>query len=158
VLHLFTGTHSDYHRPSDDSPKLNIEGMRRVADMLVEVVQTTDAAPDRPAYIENKKFEAISISGDEATERPYFGGMPAYPNPEKDGVLLERVSEGSPAAKAGVKEGDVLLSVGEHRTVTLEDFQAALSNFKPGDKVKVKVRRGTDTVEGETVLTRRSRP
>jgi S1-C subfamily serine protease len=84
--------------------------------------------------------------------------MPAYPNPEKDGVLLERVSENSPAAKAGVKDGDVLLAIGEHRTVTLEDFQSALTNFKPGDKVKVKVRRGKETVEGETVLTRRGMP
>ena len=71
---------------------------------------------------------------------------------------MERITENSPAAKAGLKEGDVLLSVGEHRTVSLEDFQAALTNFKPGDKVKIKVRRGDATIEGETVLTRRGMP
>jgi hypothetical protein len=158
VLHLFTGTHSDYHRPSDDSPKLNIEGMRRVTDFLIDIVQATDAKAERPSYIEIKKVASIGPSDGEASDRPYFGSMPAYPNPEKDGVLLERVSENSPAAKAGVKDGDVLLSVGDHRTVTLEDFQAALTNFKPGDKVKVKVRRGKETVEGETVLTRRGMP
>jgi hypothetical protein len=158
VLHVFTGTHSDYHRPSDDAPKLNIEGMRRVTDLLVEAIEATDARSERPTYVEIKKFESIQ-SGDPASgDRPYFGSMPAYPNPEKDGVLLELVSEGSPAEKAGVRGGDVLLSVGEHRTVTLEDFQAALSNFKPGDKVKVKVRRGKETVEGETTLTRRGMP
>jgi hypothetical protein len=158
VLHLFTGTHSDYHRPSDDSPKLNIEGMRRVADFVVDVLLATDARTERPRYVEIKKVATIAPSNGEASDRPYFGSMPAYPNPEKDGVLLERIAENSPAAKAGLKDGDVLLSVGGHRTVSLEDFQAALSGFKPGDKVKIKVRRGQETVEGETVLTRRGMP
>jgi membrane-associated protease RseP (regulator of RpoE activity) len=158
VLHLFTGTHSDYHRPSDDSPKLNIEGMRRVADFLVDVVQAIDAKAERPGYIENKKIASIGSPDGAASDRPYFGSMPAYPNPEKDGVLLERITENSPAAKAGLKEGDVLLSVGGHRTVSLEDFQAALTNFKPGDKVKIKARRGDATIEGETELTRRGMP
>ena len=49
-------------------------------------------------------------------------------------------------------------SFGDKRVVTLEDFQAVLSGFKPGDKVKTKVRRGTETVEGETTLSRRPRP
>ncbi len=158
VLHLFTGTHSDYHRPSDDSPKLNIEGMRRVTDFVVDVVQATDAQTDRPGYIEIKKVATIGSPDGEASDRPYFGSMPAYPNPEKDGVLLERIAENGPAAKAGLKDGDVLLALGGHKTVSLEDFQAALTNFKPGDKVKVKVRRGQETVEGETVLTRRGMP
>jgi len=158
VLHLFTGTHPDYHRPSDDSPKLNIEGMRRVTDFLIDVVHATDAQAQRPSYIEIKKIATIGSPDGDASDRPYFGSMPAYPNPEKDGVLLDRISENSPAAKAGLKDGDVLLSVGEHRTVTLEDFQAALTNFKPGDKVKIKFRRGKETVESETVLTRRGMP
>jgi len=157
VLHLFTGTHTDYHRPSDDSPKLNIEGMRRVTDMLVEIVQTVDANGERPTYVEIKRVESIAASGDPG-DRPYFGSMPAYPNPEKDGVLLELVSEGSPAAKAGLKGGDVLLQIGAAKTVTLEDFQAALSNHKPGDKVQVKVRRGKETLEMEATLSRRGMP
>ncbi len=158
VLHLFTGTHSDYHRPSDDSPKLNIEGMRRVTDFLVDVVQAIDTKAERPSYIEIKKIASIGSPDGAAGDRPYFGSMPAYPNPEKDGVLLERITENGPAAKAGLKDGDVLLSLGGHRTVSLEDFQAALTNFKPGDKVKVKARRGDATVEGETELTRRGMP
>jgi hypothetical protein len=155
VLHFFTGTHSDYHRPSDDSPKLNIEGMRRVADMLLTIIETTAANPDRPAYIEIKKIESIAIGDGDPSDRPYFGSMPAYPNPEKDGVLLEMVRDDSPAAKAGLKGGDVLLQIGDSKTVTLEDFQGALTNYKPGDKVKVKARRGKEVVESETTLTRR---
>src|SRR4029434_8355380 len=58
VLHLFTGTHSDYHRPSDDTEKLNIPGMRRIADMLVEIVQATDASSERPTYVEIRRVES----------------------------------------------------------------------------------------------------
>ena len=83
--------------------------------------------------------------------------MPAYPNPETDGVLLEAVSENSPAAQAGIKGGDVLQQIGESKIVTLEDFQAVLSNYKPGDKVKVKVRRGKEVLEMDATLQRRGR-
>jgi len=162
VLHLFTGTHTDYHRPSDDSEKLNIAGMRRVAEWLVEAVQATDAADQRPTYVKNEKFEQIadsSSSGDPvAGDRPSFGSMPAYPNPAKDGVLLEVVMEGSAADKAGVKSGDVLLELGDAKTVDLDAFQAALTAHKPGDKVKVKVRRGDKVIEAEATLGRRRGP
>ena len=161
VLHFFTGTHSDYHRPSDDSPKLNIGGMRRVADVMVDIVQATDRRDERPTYIEITRPARIQLSGQgpgDAGDRPYFGGMPAYPNPEKDGVLLEAVREDGPAGKAGLKAGDVLQAIGGNRIVTLEDYQAALMSYAPGDKVKVKARRGKEVVEGETVLTRRTMP
>jgi hypothetical protein len=158
VLHLFTGTHTDYHRPSDDSPKLNIEGMRRVTDMLVEIIRTTDARDERPTFVEIKRVERIAADGGDPSDRPYFGSMPAYPNPEKDGVLLELVSDDSPAAKAGLKGGDVLLQIGDTKTVSIEDFQGALTSHKPGDKVKVKFRRGKETIDAEATLSRRTRP
>jgi len=153
VLHLFTGTHSDYHRPSDDTPKLNFAGMRRVTDMLVEIVQATDAAESRPTYVEIRRVEQLADSP--AGDRPSFGSMPAYPNPAPDGVLLEAVMEGSAADKAGVKGGDVLQQFGESKITVLEDFESALRKHKPGDKVKVVVRRGDQKIEVEVTLARR---
>jgi hypothetical protein len=162
VLHLFTGTHSDYHRPSDDTEKLNFAGMRRVADWLLEAVLATDAADQRPTYVENKKYEQIadsSAAGDPvAGERPSFGSMPAYPNPVKDGVLLEAVMEGSAAERAGIKAGDILIQLGDAKITDLDAFQAALTSHKPGDKVKAVVRRGEKTVEAEVTLGRRRGP
>lgn len=153
VLHFFTGTHTDYHRPSDDSEKLNITGMRRVADLLVDVIQATDSSAQRPTYVEIRRIETLAGPGD--ADRPSFGSMPAYPNPEKDGVLLEAVLDGTPADKAGIKGGDVLTKFGDNKVVVLEDFQNALQQHKPGDKVKVTVRRGTELIEAEVTLTRR---
>jgi hypothetical protein len=153
VLHFFTGTHSDYHRPSDDTEKLNIAGMRRVADLLVDIVRVTDAADARPTYVEIRRVE--SLAGPAEGDRPSFGSMPAYPNPVKDGVLLEAVLEGTPADKAGIKGGDVLVKFGDSKIMVLEDFEAALRQYKPGDKVKVTVRRGQEWIEADVTLARR---
>jgi C-terminal processing protease CtpA/Prc len=153
VLHLFTGTHSDYHRPSDDTDKLNIAGMRRVADLLVDIVRATDADDARPTYVEIRRVE--SLAGPAEGDRPSFGSMPAYPNPVKDGVLLEAVLEGTPADKAGIKGGDILVQFGDKKITILEDFEAALRQHKPGDKVKVTVRRGQELIEADVTLARR---
>jgi hypothetical protein len=150
VLHFFTGTHPDYHRPSDDSDKLNIEGMRRVADMVVEIVQRTDATDARPEYVENKKFEGIaSTSGGE--RRASLGTMPDY-NTKVEGVLLELIMPGGPAEKAGLKSGDILIKLGDTKIQNIDDFQGALTKFKPGDKVKLKAKRGTEEVELDATL------
>jgi len=160
VLHLFTGTHRDYHRPSDDTDKLNIPGMRRIADWLVEAIQITDAAEQRPSYIKNDKFEQITDNSQDPAsgERASFGSMPAYPNPAKDGVQLEAVLEGGVAEQAGIKAGDVLLQLGDKPTTDLNAFQEALTHYKPGDKVKVIVRRGEKRIETEVTLGRRRGP
>jgi len=70
-------------------------------------------------------------------------------------VLLEAVLEGSPAEKAGIRGGDVLLEFGGERITVLEEFEAALRRHRPGDRVKVKVRRGDQVVETEVTLARR---
>jgi hypothetical protein len=153
VLHLFTGTHSDYHRPSDDVEKLNIAGMRQVADFLVSVVKAVDATESRPTYVEIRRVESIVDAAE--GDRPSFGSMPAYPNPVKDGVLLEAVLEGTPADKAGIKGGDVLVKFGDNKITILEDFEGALRQHKPGDTVKVTVRRGDKLIEADVTLARR---
>jgi hypothetical protein len=159
VLHLFTGTHRDYHRPSDDVEKLNVPGMRRVAELLIDLTREIDRRDERPTYVELRQVAHIGPApgeaGPSAGERPSFGSMPAYPNPAKDGVMLEAVLEGSAAEKAGVKGGDVLTHFGETRVMNLQDFESALRQHKPGDKVKVKVRRGSETIETEVTLGRR---
>ena len=156
VLHLFTGTHSDYHRPSDDTEKLNVEGMRRIADMVVRIVEATDGQEERPQYVEIKRMETIAIDP-AAGDRPSLGTIPDYSG-AADGVALTGVMPGSAAEKAGVKPGDVLIQLGESRIAVIEDFENALRKHKPGDKVKVVVKRGDKKVEMEATLTARRGP
>ena len=119
----------------------------------VDIVHATDTADARPTYVEIRRVE--SITGPAEGDRPSFGSMPAYPNPVKDGVLLEAVLEGTPADKAGIKGGDVLVKFGDNKVTVLEDFEGALRQYKPGDKVKVTIRRETELIEAEVTLARR---
>ncbi len=154
VLHFFTGTHPDYHRPSDDSDKLNIAGMRRVADMVVRVVEDTDAKDDRPKYVEIKGM--ANLGPGDGGDRPSLGTIPDYSG-EVEGVALTGVAPGGPAEKAGIQGGDVIIQLGDSKIGGIEDMESALRKHKPGDKVKVVVKRGKETVEVEATLGTRRR-
>jgi C-terminal processing protease CtpA/Prc len=150
VFHLFTGTHTDYHRPSDDSDKLNIEGIRRIVALSVDMVDKIANAEQRPTYVENKKQESIVSSGG-GGERPYFGSIPDYSD-EVDGLPLTGVSPGGPADTAGVKGGDIIVQFGDSKISSIEDFEGALRKHKAGEKVKFKVLRGKENLELEVTL------
>lgn len=136
VLALFTGTHSDYHRPSDDADKINYEGMARIIDYGIDFLLAVDKADDRPKYVavESKQPEMRGGS------RPYFGSIPDFTVVGK-GYGIQGSSPGSPAAEAGITGGDILIDLGGNRIGGLEDFDAALRKFKAGDKVPVIVLR-----------------
>jgi len=143
VLHFFTGTHRDYHRPSDDADKLNLDGMRRVVSMLTEMTVALAEAPERPTYQATAAAAPMGGGGD--GDRPYFGSIPDFSS-EKEGYALGGVTAGGPAEKAGLKEGDVIIQVGDSKVGNLEDFDSALRKHKAGDKVPVKVLRGEEEV------------
>lgn len=151
VLHLFTGTHTDYHRPSDDSDKLNIVGMRKIADYLMECIDATDAAAKRPEYVEIKQVETIG-GGD--NDRPYLGTIPDFAS-NGEGLALTGVSPSGPAAKAGIMGGDVIIQIGPTKIRGIEDLEGALRQNKPGDKVKIVVMRAGKMMEFEALLTAR---
>jgi hypothetical protein len=142
VLHFFTGTHNDYHRPSDDWEKINIEGMARIVDLLEELVVTTAQTEEPPQY--------VAVQGKASLEprtgaRPYFGSIPDF-GTEAKGYAIQGVSPDSPADKAGVKAGDVLIKLGEHQITGLDDFDLALRTFSAGEAVEMVVLRDGNEV------------
>ena len=98
VLHFFTGTHSDYHRPTDTAEKINVDGMRRVADMVAEAAVTIAQADQRPTYKEVKGKSQIARGGD----RPYFGSVPDF-SQDQPGYALTAVTKGGPAETSGLE-------------------------------------------------------
>jgi Zn-dependent M28 family amino/carboxypeptidase len=141
VFHFFTGTHSDYHRPSDDAERINVPGMRRIVDLVTETALRIAETEKRPNYLEVKGSAQIERSGD----RPYFGSIPDFAQ-EGGGYALMGVTKGSPAERGGLKAGDIIIKMGESKIGSLEDFDSALRKFKTGDKVPVTVKRGKETV------------
>ena len=140
VLHLFTGSHADYHRPTDTADKINYDGMVRITRLVADVVRELATVPDRPGYIEVASKQFAGGGGD----RPYFGSIPDFGKPGK-GYAVTGATKDSPAAQGGLKGGDVIVRLGESAVTGLEDFDSALRKHKGGDTVPVVVMRdGTE--------------
>jgi hypothetical protein len=149
VLHFFTGTHGDYHRPSDDWEKINIPGTERIVDLIEKLIVDVAGLPERPAYVAVKG--SADIGERSSGSRPYFGSVPDF-GAEKPGYALAGVAPGGPADKAGLKAGDRIVQLGTHRIENLSDFDLALRSFSPGDSVEVAVMRGDERVMLKVVL------
>lgn len=147
VLFFFTGSHKDYHRPSDDYDKLNVPGMRRVAAMVVDAAVVLAEAKQRPKYVEVAGTSDLGGGGD----RPYFGSIPDFAQ-DQPGYALTGVTKGGPAERGGLKSGDIIIQFGDSKVGNLEDFDSALRKFKAGDKVPVIVKRGAEQVKLEVTL------
>jgi hypothetical protein len=145
VFHFFTGTHNDYHRPSDDIEKINVPGMQRVTDMVTDIVEQLAVAADRPEYVEVKQKKR-EVGGD----RPYLGTIPDFGR-EVEGYALMGAAKDSPADLAGIKAGDVIVKFGDSKIAGLEDIDGALRKYKAGDKVPVIILR--DGKEQEVSVT-----
>jgi hypothetical protein len=148
VLFFFTGSHKDYHRPTDDFDLLNVAGMRRVADLVVEMTVALAVAPERPHY-QDVKGAAETLGG--GGDRPYFGSIPDF-SQEQPGYALTGVTKGGPAERGGLKAGDIIIQLGDSKIGNLEDFDSALRKYKAGDKVPVIVKRAAEQVKLEVTL------
>jgi hypothetical protein len=147
VLHVFTGSHADYHRPSDTAEKINFDGMVRLAALVADLVRELATVPERPVYVEVASKMFARGGGD----RPYFGSIPDFGKPG-GGYAISGVAKDSPAAKGGLQAGDLIVRVGESAITGLEDFDSALRKHKGGEAVPVVVRRDGKEVALEVVL------
>jgi len=153
VLHFFTDLHPDYHRPSDDWEKLNYAGMARIVDMVEAVTLRVANAPRRPQYVRVAPERPRRQQGDQ--ERAYLGSVPSFGNTDVDGVLLDAVTKGGPAEKAGLRAGDIIVKIGEIEIHSLEDLDQALRHYRPGQKVKIVVKRQGKEQSFDVTLGRR---
>lgn len=140
VLHFFTGTHGDYHRPSDTWDKINIDGAAKVSDLvLISALQIADAK-DPPNFASLPARPPGDQEEGEVKLGTYLGSIPDY-GANAGGVRLAGVTEGSPAARAGLREGDIIVQLAEMKIQNIEDLTAALQARKPGDEVEITVLR-----------------
>jgi Zn-dependent M28 family amino/carboxypeptidase len=149
VLFFFTGAHEDYHRPSDTAEKINAAGIARVADLVEGVVARMARLPEQIAFtrVAAEKEQQTATRG----FRVWVGGIPDY-SAEAPGVRFTGVTPGSPAEKAGVLAGDVLVRFGEKEIRNVYDYTYALADRKPGDHVTIVVKRDGKDVSLEVVL------
>ncbi|MCC6461670.1 MAG: M20/M25/M40 family metallo-hydrolase [Saprospiraceae bacterium] len=140
VLFFFTGQHSDYHKPSDDTEKVNFAGEKELLDYAVRAIEELDKEP-KLIFQETK-----SKQEDTPRFKVTLGIMPDYTY-EGEGVHVDGVTEGKPASKAGLQKGDVIVGLGEFAVKDIRDYMKALAAFKKEDTTKVKIKRGSETKE-----------
>jgi hypothetical protein len=153
VLHFFTGAHADYHQPGDTAEKINYDGLALVVDFVEAVARRVADSPVKPNYVKTEGgIEAKPAPG----ARPYFGAMPDYQF--SDRMQVEGVAPGSPAEKAGLKQGDVIVAMDGVDVKDLQDYADRLFACKVGQEVLLKVRRGDGVLEMRVTLAARKRP
>src|SRR5688572_17265585 len=157
-INFFSGFHSDYHRPGDTWDKIDAAGGAGVADLALALVRQLANRAERPPFVETVQQEQDPHSsgnvGAVSGYGPYFGSVPDFAN-EGQGVKFAEVRTGSPAAKAGLRGGDVMIAFGGMPIKTLYDFTFALREKKPGDRVDVVVVRDGKEVKASVELTTR---
>jgi hypothetical protein len=137
VLFVWTGYHDDYHKPGDTADKINVSGMRKVVDLSEEIIDVL-ATMDRPEFI---TVRGSHPSGGPSPGMPRLGIRPDYAD-DGEGVLLGGVTDGQPAARAGLKAGDRIVELAGKPVKSLETYMEILSGQKKGDTIDVVVVRG----------------
>lgn len=138
VLFFFTGTHVDYHKPSDTFEKINYNDEARILNLVARIIRDVDAADKRLTYTATKS-EPPRTGG----FRVYLGTIPNYAD-TNDGLLLDGIRDDSPAAKAGLKAGDRIVKIGNRDVKNVYDYTHALGEMKGGQEYVVEVMRGTE--------------
>jgi C-terminal processing protease CtpA/Prc len=154
VLFVFTGNHADYHRPSDTADRVNAAGIEKVVGLLEPVVRSL-ARSSEPVGFVRVAADKEQPPGGARGFRVWVGSIPDYGD-EGVGVRLTGVSPGSPAEKAGLQKGDVIVRFGPKQIRSIYDYTYALGEYKPGDSVSVVVTR--DGREQSFELTLSARP
>ena len=143
VLHFFTGTHKDYHSPSDDIELINQEGAAKVTSMVYDVAVALDGLSTKP------EFTKIVVQSNEGKSmgsvKVYVGTIPDY-SYSGSGMKISGVKEGGPADKGGLKAEDIIIKFGENEVKDIYGYMYAMGGYKPGDEVVVIVKRNNEEI------------
>jgi hypothetical protein len=142
VLFFFTGTHLDYHKPSDTADKINYEGLERIVSYVAAIAKAVDTNPQRPTYTVAK---SATPQGARMGFSVSLGTIPTYAD-STDGMLLDGVRENSPAARAGLKAGDKMIKLAGKDVKNVYDYTAILGEMKPDLEYEVVIVRGGETL------------
>jgi hypothetical protein len=142
VLFFWTGTHEDYHKPTDTADKINYDDEVRILSLVSRVVHDIDSNDKRPVYTVAKSESTGRSTG----FRVYLGTIPNYAD-SSDGLLLDGVRDDSPAAKAGIKAGDKIVKLAGRDVRNVYDYTAALGEMKAGQEYEVELLRGGERLK-----------
>lgn len=137
VLHFFSGTHADYHKPTDDWQLINLNGMVSIGNYMLSLITALDKK-DTLTFSKTKE-ETQQASSFKVT----MGVVPDYTY-TGEGMKIDGVSDGKPAANAGLKSGDIIIEINGEKIKDIYAYMSALGKYNKGEEVPIKVKRGTE--------------
>lgn len=139
VLHFFTGQHADYHKPTDDYDKINYDGLENVTGYILSLVKSLNAQ-------EKLTFTKTAEPAQQNTSfKVTLGVMPDYMF-GGEGMRIDGVKENRPASNAGMKQGDVVLKMGDFKIIDMTSYMEALGKFSEGQTIQVEILRDGKTI------------
>lgn len=146
VLFFFTGSHSDYHKPSDDYEKINLEGLKEIVNFIETLTLKLSVESKIPFTKTKTKSEGRSTSF-----KVTLGILPSYSNSET-GLLIDNVTENKPADKAGLKQGDIIIGINKYKVTDIYSYMDCLSKLKHGETIKIFFLRGNKKYKVKTIV------
>jgi len=144
ALHFFSGQHTDYHKPEDDAELINFEGIKRISDYMVALVESLDKS-GKLAFTKTKDEQ----EGKQAARfKVSLGVMPDYVY-TGEGLRVDDVISGRTAEKAGLQRGDIIIEIGDTKVTDIYSYMEGLAKFKAGDKTTVVAKRGEDLIKAQ---------
>lgn len=135
VLHYFTDTHADYHRPSDDAEWINAEGEQQLLNHVARVINQLDEMDQEDLAFQEapgQQRQSMTMDG------PTLGVLPDY-GFDGTGFRITGVSNDGPAKRAGLESGDIIIDIGGMEVADIYEYMGALNNLEKGESVPITV-------------------
>ncbi|MBC7466587.1 MAG: M28 family peptidase [Bdellovibrio sp.] len=147
-ISFFTGSHAEYHSPRDTADTLNYPGLIKVIDVVKTYIEKLATV-----QVQQVQYEKVEGNAGQKLEgrsfRVYLGTIPDYSQEGVKGVRISGVSKNSPAEKAGLKAGDVIIEFDETKIENLYDYVYTLQAVKANKATKIKINRSEKTLDQE---------
>ena len=138
ILSAFTGAHEDYHSPRDTVDKINFEGTQKISHLMALIARGLITKSEAPDYI---KVDPPKNKGSRGGLRAYLGTVPDYAQGDIVGVKLSGVAQTGPAAKAGIKSGDIIVKLGGKDVKNIYDYTYVIGDVKIDEEIEIEVLR-----------------
>jgi S1-C subfamily serine protease len=154
VLFFFTGTHNDYHKPSDTWDKINYPGETKVVRYAYRIAKEIDDQPERPPFVRVQVAQSSQTAGDGRGFSVTLGVVPDFTG-KAEGMKISGIRPGGPAEKAGLKSGDTIVKMAGKKVLNIYDYMGVLGELKAGDEVEVEVLRDGKPLQVHAVMEKR---
>ena len=145
-MFFFTGTHSDYHKPSDDANKINFGGELQIIKFITNIIEKANGK----GPLTFTKTREIPMSS-KSSFKVSLGIMPDYTY-SGEGVRADGVTDGKLAQKIGIKAGDIILQIGNYTFSDMQSYMGTLNKFSKGEAARIKVKRANTEIFFDVVF------